>query len=92
MLILADWACSQTAAGSDRVVPEARATSALTPSARLVLWEGGGSVCDETIFATMAAAVLAEARERAHRLVAAYPTQPDLETELAERVDARSDP
>jgi hypothetical protein len=57
-----------------------------------VLWDGGGSVCDETVFATRAAAVLAEARERAHRLVAAYPTQPDLEADVSELVDASADP
>jgi hypothetical protein len=60
--------------------------------ARLVLWEGGGSVCDETVFATRSAAVLAEDRERAHRLVAAFPTKPGPLAELAEIVDPPADP
>jgi hypothetical protein len=59
---------------------------------QLLLWEGGGSVCDETLAATDADAVLAAARDRARRLVAAYPTRPDVEAELAELLGASADP
>ncbi len=44
--------------------------------ARLVLWEGGGSVCDEMLAATSADQVMVAARARAQRLVEAYPTRP----------------
>ncbi len=76
----------------DGLTPHYGRLTVMRGCARLVLWEGGGSVCDETVFGTMAAAVLTEARERAHRLVAAYATRPDLEGELAELVDAPADP
>jgi len=60
--------------------------------ARLLLWEGGGSVCDETVAATSADQVLAAARAWARRLVEAYPTRPDIEAELAELLGAPAEP
>lgn len=60
--------------------------------ARLLLWEGGGSVCDETVAATSANQVLAAARARAQRLVEAYPTRPNIEAELAELLGAPGEP
>jgi hypothetical protein len=50
--------------------------------ARLLLWEGGGSVCDETLAATSADQVMVAARARAQRLIEAYPTRPNVEDEL----------
>ncbi len=50
--------------------------------ARLLLWEGGGSVCDETLAATSADQLMVAARTRAQRLVEAYPTRPNVEPEL----------
>ncbi|MBV9327685.1 MAG: hypothetical protein JOY61_20700 [Chloroflexi bacterium] len=44
--------------------------------ARLLLWEGGGSVCDETLAATSADQVIFAARARAQQLIEAYPTRP----------------
>lgn len=69
---------------SDSLTPHYGRVTVTRGSARVVLWEGGGSLCDETIAATEASVVLSAARERARRLVAAYPTQPDVEAELAE--------
>ena len=50
--------------------------------ARLLLWEGGGSVCDETLAATSADQVIFAARARAQQLIEAYPTRPEVEPEL----------
>jgi len=49
--------------------------------ARLLLWEGAGSVCDETVAATSADQVMIGARARAQRLIEAYPTRPNVEDE-----------
>jgi len=77
---------------SDGLTPHYGRVTVTRGCARLLLWEGGGSVCDETISATRADVVLAEARERAQRLLAAYPTQPDAEAELAELSGTMADP
>ena len=75
-------------ADSDGLTPHYGRVTVTRGAARLVLWEGGGSVCEETIAATTADALLNVARERAQRLVAAFPTRPDVEAELAERFGA----
>ena len=49
--------------------------------ARLLLWEGGGSVCGETLAAPSADQVMVAARARAQRLIEAYPTRPNVEDE-----------
>jgi hypothetical protein len=77
---------------SDGLTPHYGRVTVTRGCARLLLWEGGGSVCDETISATKGAVVLAEARERAYRLLAAYPTQPDAEAGLAELFGAPAAP
>jgi hypothetical protein len=76
---------------SDGLSPHCGRITVTRGCARLLLWEGGGSVCDETVLASTAAAVLAEARERAYRLLVAYPTQPHVEAEVVELVDAPPD-
>jgi len=79
-------------ADSDGLTPHYGRVTVTRGAARLVLWEGGGSVCDDTIAATGADVVLSEVRERALRLLDAYPTQPNVAAELAERFGAPATP
>ncbi len=79
-------------ADSDGLTPHYGRVTISRGTARVVLWEGGGSVCDEIIAATTAGIVLGTVRERARRLMAAYPTRPDVEAELAARFGASADP
>jgi len=79
-------------AESDGLSPHYGRVTITRGSARFVLWEGGGSSCDETIAPTTVDTLLAQGRNRAQRLAAAYPTQPNVEAELAEQFGAPAYP